>query len=84
MIAVGAYDESAVTGIDAVKTDSSISVSFIGNGLYRLSEAADNITVSDLSGRILSSTYGEIVNLGAYPAGVYIIVADGAVCKVVR
>ncbi len=84
VIAVGAYDESAVTGIDAVKTDSSISVSFIGNGLYRLSEAADNITVSDLSGRILSSTYGEIVNLGAYPAGVYIIVADGAVCKVVR
>ncbi len=85
VIAVGAYDaEGTGSGVEAASVKSKLGISAIGNGLYRLSDAAASIRVYDLSGRLMLSSEGEIVNLCSFASGVYIVEADGLTCKLVR
>lgn len=84
-IAVGAYDadDDVVNGVGSVVAAAPELMS-LGGGFYRLSEPAESIVVYDLSGRTVATGYGEIINLSAYPCGVYVVVADGFAVKLVK
>jgi hypothetical protein len=88
---VGSYDVNATTAtaIETVNAsaDASLTVSALGEGLYRVAGAQGEARVYNLTGKVVSSaTVGDagIVDLSAAPQGIYILTVGGKSAKLVR
>ncbi|MCM1036793.1 MAG: right-handed parallel beta-helix repeat-containing protein [Bacteroides sp.] len=88
VIAVGAYDTSADAGIADAGADgcgsAALTLNPLGGGLYALGAEAASIAVYDLGGRRCATGAGSIIDLSMLAPGMYIVVADGAACKIVK
>lgn len=82
---VGSYDGDATSGIADVTAADRLTISTLGNGLFRVNGAESEATVYNLSGNVVKVVPAdEVIDLSSLAQGVYIISVDGEAYKVIK
>lgn len=82
---VGSYDADATSGIADVTVADRLTISTLGNGLFRVNGAEAEATVYNLSGNVVKVVPAdEVIDLSSLAQGVYIINVDGEAFKVIK
>lgn len=82
---VGSYDGDATSGIADVTVADRLTISTLGNGLFRVNGAEAEATVYNLSGNVVKVVPAdEVIDLSSLAQGVYIINVDGEAYKVIK
>lgn len=82
---VGSYDGDATSGIADVTVADRLTISTLGNGLFRVNGAEAEATVYNLSGNVVKVVpANDVIDLSSLAKGVYIIHVDGEAFKVIK
>lgn len=82
---VGSYDADATSGIADVIVADRLTISTLGNGLFRVNGARAEATVYNLSGNVVKVVpANDVIDLSSLAKGVYIIHVDGEAFKVIK